>query len=79
MSHHITNLVLVPAPEVSLYVAGFPCTPYSSLGARGMLSDINSKQLLACVARMKACRPKATWPTQAINKNACSSMVIMKF
>ena len=31
------------------------------LGERECLSDVNSKQLFACVRRMKICRPKEPW------------------
>ena len=45
--------------EVSIYCAGFPCTPFSSLGSLGRLDDPNSRQLFACVKRVKSTRPKA--------------------
>eukprot|EP00435_Cladocopium_sp_Y103_P062451 s2356_g24.t1 len=41
------------AERVSLYLAGFPCTPYSSLGEQLGLRDPNARPLLGCVKRMK--------------------------
>ncbi len=49
------------SPKVSFYLAGFPCTPFSTLGGRLCLSDVNARQLFACVRRAKCCRPKVPW------------------
>ena len=41
-------------------MAGFPCTPYSTLGDRACLSDPNARQLFGCVKRIKTTRPKVS-------------------
>ena len=51
-------VVCVSLPQAALYLAGFPCTPYSTLGGRECLRDPNAKQLVACIRRIKECRPK---------------------
>lgn len=43
--------------QMDLYVAGFPCTPYSTLGTMLRLSDPNARQLYACIRRLKKNRP----------------------
>ena len=48
--------------EVSVYVAGFPCTPYSLLSTtRRMLHDQNAKQLFRVIKRIRRYRPKVSW------------------
>ena len=47
--------------EVSLYCAGFPCTPFSTLNtATSLLADRNSRQLFAVISRIKLSKPKET-------------------
>ena len=58
--HHHLMFGLLPTQAMDIYVAGFPCTPYSSLGGLGRLNDPNARQLFACVNRVKRCRPKAS-------------------
>ena len=48
------------ASKVDCYIAGFPCTPYSTLGEMMGLADPNARQMLACVKRMKVNRPKVS-------------------
>ena len=50
---------VVQPPEVSIYVSGFPCTPFSTLGTLGRLDDPNARQMVACVKRIKVTRPRA--------------------
>ena len=64
--YHLIQALLVLVSEVAMYIAGFPCTPYSSLGGRACLEDPNARQLYACVKRAKATRPKATWPIKVL-------------
>ena len=44
---------------MSLYAAGFPCTPFSTLGSLERLRDPNAKQFYACIKRIKSNKPKA--------------------
>ena len=46
--------------EVHLYTAGFPCTPYSSLGNQWLLADKNSRQLFRCVSNVKVTKPRVS-------------------
>lgn len=48
--------------EVALYVAGFPCTPYSTLGLGEMLADKNARQLFRVIGNMKEMQPAASRP-----------------
>ena len=57
--------------EISIYCAGFPCTPFSMLGNRECLLDRNARQLYACVKRMKVTRPKAPRCEEVLKPNVC--------
>lgn len=46
--------------KVSCYCAGFPCTPYSTLGTKQGFGDKNARQFLRVVARVRRYRPKET-------------------
>lgn len=39
--------------QVGLYVAGFPCTPYSMLGERLLLDDDESQQMWQTLKHIK--------------------------
>lgn len=47
--------------QVALYVAGFPCTPYSGLGKTELLQDPNAEQLFETIRRLRRIRPAVTW------------------
>lgn len=44
-------------PEVCLYVAGFPCTPYSLLGLLKRFEDPNSQPLFGIIRHLKKTQP----------------------
>ncbi len=47
-------------PTISLYTAGFPCTPFSSLRTRApCFRDKNARQFRATVETLRRCRPAA--------------------
>ena len=46
--------------QVTLYVAGFPCTPFSVLHGNSMLlEDQEARQMYETVERLKLCQPCA--------------------
>lgn len=46
------------APEVDLYVCGFPCQPFSRVGSRQGLRDARGTVFEACVAYVRERRPR---------------------
>jgi DNA (cytosine-5)-methyltransferase 1 len=48
----------VTVPEVDLYVCGFPCQPFSRVGSRHGLRDARGTVFEACVAYVRAARPR---------------------
>ena len=55
---------LAPCPEVGLYCAGFPCTPYSLLhwGTR-LLEEEAAKPMWQCIRNVKEASPGVACPT----------------
>lgn len=48
--------------QATLYVCGFPCTPFSVLHADSDLwKEAEAKQLFQCIRRLKSLQPIATW------------------
>ena len=59
-SKFLTGSECLHCAEISMYVCGFPCTPYSLLSnTRLMLKDPNSAQLFKALKRVKRYQPKA--------------------
>ena len=59
---HSENTIPVPLHQVSLYVVGFPCKPFSTLNCNSkMFRDKNSKPLFQSIRNIRRMRPCATW------------------
>ena len=46
-------------PSIDLYIAGFPCQPFSSIGKRRGMSDRRGHVFLECLRTIQSCRPRA--------------------
>lgn len=55
----ITSRPMIDVPTVDLYVAGFPCQPYSNLGSREGLADPRSNVLSSVIGYIRTKRPRA--------------------
>ena len=47
--------------QAAIYTAGFPCTPYSMLGARQQFQDPESQQGWQSLRHIKKLEPAVPW------------------